>query len=172
MKGVKDQISSFSTKRPSTPASRPTAALNGSERYSSWWTAGAASTTPPSMAQPGPTSRPRRMMVSKEMSAARKLGTAGADPDAESEGNEEERQQGQRSGRGRRCSAKNRRWKVRDARQDAGHGGDHAQLDQQGDQDEPVGHPTTVSRGGGTAQSERATVQHFARVWQGRMVRR
>ena len=32
-------------------------------------------TAPPSMAQPGPMSNPRRMTVSKEMSAARKLGT-------------------------------------------------------------------------------------------------
>ena len=41
-----------------------------------------------------------------------------------------------------------------DPRQNAGDGGNDAELDQQRDEDEPVGHPSTVARGGAAAQTQ------------------
>ena len=66
---------------------------------------------PPSMAQRGPTSRPRRMMVSNEMSAARKLGTEVRIQTPRVRGTRKNASR-PRVCSGRRFSAKNRRRKV------------------------------------------------------------
>ena len=145
MKGVKDQISSISTKRPSRPAARPSAALKGRARYSWWRTAGTESTTPPSMAQPGPTSRPRRMTVSKEMSAARKLGTLVRTQTPRVSGT---RKKASRAAVWPWAAMVGKEQPLEGARpgQRAGHRCGHAQLDQQRDDDERIGHPITVSQ--------------------------
>ena len=84
-------------------------------------------------------------MVSKEMSAARKLGTKVRSHTPRVSGTTKKASR-PRVWPGRRCSAKNRRRKVRERASTLATDGHHAQLDQQRDQNEPVGHPTTVSR--------------------------
>ena len=146
--GVNDQISSFSTKRPSEPAAGP-----GRRRMAApelvMKTAGMearAAQHRPSR----PSSRPSRMMVSNEISAARKFGTARRIHTPSVSGTRKNASSASVCA-GRRCSAKNSRRKV-DPRQDAGHRRHHAQLHQHGDQDELVCHRFTLNRRGNGAR--------------------
>src|SRR3984885_1342088 len=73
--GENDHTSSGSAKRPKVPKIAAIARLTGSAQYSWWSTAGIASVAPPAMAAKGPTRIPRRIVGSKDRSAARKFGT-------------------------------------------------------------------------------------------------
>ena len=71
-----------------------------------------------------------------------------SEPDAEGKGNEKKREQADGLG-GTALFREEEPSECGDPRQHAGHGSHDTQLNQQGDQDEPVGHVTNVSRNGG-----------------------
>ena len=92
-----------------------------------------------------------------------KIGDRSADPDAESEGNEEKGQQ-RESLAGASIFGEEQATEGAAARQHAGHGRHHAQFYQERDQDEPVSHPSTVSRCRCAAQMQTRGGQQFALV--------
>ena len=112
MNGVNDQISSGSTNAAEDAGQQAHGGIEGQRQvFAVKHGRQQRAQTPPSMAQRGPTSRPRRMMVSKEMSAARKLGTEVRIQTPSVSGTRKNASSA-RVCRGRRCSAKNRRRKV------------------------------------------------------------
>ena len=115
--------------------------------------AGRESTDPPSMAQRGPDEQTEENDGLEGNVGGEKVGDRGSDPDAQRERNEEEGQQRQGLPRAA-LLGEEQAAKGAGARQHAGHGGDYAQLYQQRDENEPVGHFITVSRCGGTAQTQ------------------
>ncbi len=149
---MNDQISSGSTKRPSTPAKSPTAALKGSARYSAWIIAGMESTTPPSTAHSSAEEQAKQNDGFKGDVGGEEVRHKRAEPDAEGEGNKKEGEKAEGLG-GTALFREEEAAKGSDARQHAGYGGNHSQLYQQGDEDEPVGHVTNVSRNGGETET-------------------
>lgn len=76
IRGENDQTSSVLAKRLKVPAAAPTSRLTGSARNSWCSIAGSASAVPPAIAAIGPSRMPKRIVVSNEMSAAKKFGTS------------------------------------------------------------------------------------------------
>ncbi len=145
MKGVNDQISSSSTKRPSRPAPSPSSGIEGQGQVLVVVDRRPRQHHP---AQHGP-SRPQQQAQQNHRLegdvGGQKVGHRDPHPHAQRERHQEERQQGQ----GLPPTAVLGKEKPPEGgypRQHAGHRGHHAQLDQQRDQNEIVRHPINVSR--------------------------
>ena len=132
MKGVKDQISSFSTKRPMTPAARPSSNVEGQGQILVMQDGGDRQNGAAEHGPAGPDQQAKKNDGLKRDIGGEKVGHPEPEPNAERERHQEKRQQRQRL-RGTALLGKEQPPEGGDARQNAGHRGHHAQLDQQRD---------------------------------------
>ena len=144
MKGVKDQISSISTKRPSRPGRQPERSIEGQGQILVVKDRGHRQHDAAQHGPSGPHKQAQQNDGFKGDVGGQKVGHLGPHPDAQGQRHQKEGQQG----RGLAVAAmlgKEQPLEGAGPGQRAGHGRGHAQLDQQRNQNERIGHPINVS---------------------------